>query len=43
VRLLFALALLLLALLLVGVLPLVRPAWSETRCTSYEEQTLCVS
>jgi hypothetical protein len=43
VRLLFALALGLLALLLIGVLLLVRPAWSETRCTTYEEQTLVVS
>ena len=42
-RLLFALALGLLALLLVGVLLLVRLAWFETRCTTSEEQTLFVS
>jgi hypothetical protein len=47
VRLLFAIALVVLALLLVGILLLVRPAWSATRCTTYEEkplgrlQTLC--
>jgi hypothetical protein len=39
-RALFALALLVLALLLVAFLLLVRPAWSETRCTTYEEKTL---
>jgi hypothetical protein len=39
-RLLFALALLVLALLLVAFLLLVRPAWSATRCTTYEEPTL---
>jgi len=39
-RLLFALALLVLALVLVAFLLLVRPAWSATRCTTYEEQTL---
>jgi hypothetical protein len=39
-RLLFALALLILALLLVAFLLLVRPAWSETRCTTYDEKTL---
>jgi hypothetical protein len=40
-RLLFAIALLVLALLLVGFLLLVRPAWSgATRCTTYEEKTL---
>jgi hypothetical protein len=40
VRLLFAIALVLLALLLVAVVLLVRPAWSATRCTTYKEQTL---
>jgi hypothetical protein len=39
-RALFALALVLLALLLAAVLLLVRPAWSATRCTTYEEKTL---
>jgi hypothetical protein len=39
-RLLFALTLLVLALLLVAFLLLVRPAWSATRCTTYEEKTL---
>jgi hypothetical protein len=39
-RLLFALALVILALLLVGFLLLVRPAWSATRCTTDEEPTL---
>jgi hypothetical protein len=39
-RLLFALALLILALLLVAFLLLVRPAWSATRCTTDEEPTL---
>ena len=39
-RLLFALALLVLALLLVAFLLLVRPAWSATRCTTDEEKTL---
>jgi hypothetical protein len=44
VRLLFALALGLLALLLVGVLLLVRPAWSAMpRCPTSEEQILFVS
>jgi hypothetical protein len=40
VRLLFAVVLVLLALLLAAVLLLVRPAWSATRCTTYEEKTL---
>ena len=47
-RFLFALALLILALLLAAFLLLVRPAWAATtRCTTYEEnsvgrlQTLC--
>jgi hypothetical protein len=39
-RLLFALVLLVLALLLVAFLLLVRPAWSATRCTTSEEQPL---
>ena len=39
-RLLFALALLILALLLVAFLLLVRPAWAATRCTTDEERTL---
>ena len=39
-RLLFAIVLIALALLLVGILLLVRPAWSATRCTTSEEQTL---
>jgi hypothetical protein len=39
-RALFALALLLLALLLVAFLLLVRPVWSATRCTTYEEKIL---
>jgi hypothetical protein len=39
-RLLFALALLVLALLLVGFLLLVRPAWSATRYTTGKEKTL---
>jgi hypothetical protein len=39
-RALFALVLLLLALLLVAVLLLVRPAWSETNCLTYEEKSL---
>jgi hypothetical protein len=46
-RFLFAIVLVLLALLLVAFLLLVRPAWSATHCTTYEEkplgrlQTLC--
>jgi hypothetical protein len=40
VRLLFAIILIALALVLVAVVLLVRPAWSATRCTTYEEQTL---
>jgi hypothetical protein len=39
-RLLFALALGLLARILIGVLLLVHPAWSETRCITSEEKTL---
>jgi hypothetical protein len=39
-RLLFAIVLVVLALLLVAVVLLVRPAWSATLCTTYEEQTL---
>jgi hypothetical protein len=39
-RLLFALALLILALLLVAFLLLVRPAWAATRCTTSDEKTL---
>jgi hypothetical protein len=39
-RLLFALALLVLALLLVAFLLLVRPAWAATRCLTYEEKSL---
>jgi hypothetical protein len=39
-RALFALVLLLVALLLVAFLLLVRPAWSATRCPTYEEKTL---
>jgi hypothetical protein len=39
-RLLFAIALVVLALLLAVFLLLVRPAWSATRCTTYREQTL---
>ena len=39
-RLLFAIALIVLALLLVGILLLARPAWSATRCLTYEERTL---
>jgi hypothetical protein len=39
-RLLFALILGVLALLLVAFLLLVRPAWSATHCTTYEEKTL---
>jgi hypothetical protein len=42
VRLLFALALGLLALLLVALLLWVRPLWAETpRCLTSEEKTLC--
>ena len=40
VRLLYAIALVVLALVLVAFLLLVRPAWSATRCTTYEEQIL---
>jgi hypothetical protein len=40
VRLLFAIILIALALVLVAVVLLVRPAWSATRCLTYEEQTL---
>jgi hypothetical protein len=40
VRLLFAIILIALALVLVAVVLLVRPAWSATRCTTYEEKTL---
>jgi hypothetical protein len=40
VRFMFAVVLLVLALLLVAFLLLVRPAWSATRCTTDEEQTL---
>jgi hypothetical protein len=39
-RLLFAIILVVLALVLVAVLLLARPAWSATRCLTYEEQTL---
>jgi hypothetical protein len=39
-RRLFALILVLLALLLVAFLLLVRPALAATRCTTYQEQTL---
>ncbi len=39
-RLLFAIILIALALVLVAVVLLVRPAWSATRCTTYEEKTL---
>jgi hypothetical protein len=39
-RLLFAIILIALALMLVAVVLLVRPAWSATRCTTYEERTL---
>jgi hypothetical protein len=40
-RLLFAIGLVLLALLLAAFLLLVRPAWSGTpRCTTYAEKTL---
>jgi hypothetical protein len=39
-RLLFAIVLVVLALLLVAVVLLIRPAWSATRCTTDEEQTL---
>jgi hypothetical protein len=40
-RLLFALALLILALLLVAFLLLVRPAWADTTCcTTYQEKTM---
>jgi len=39
-RLLFAIALLILALLLAAFLLLVRPAWSATRCLTYQEKTL---
>jgi hypothetical protein len=39
-RFLFAIVLVLLALLLVAFLLLVRPAWSASRCTTYEEKTL---
>jgi hypothetical protein len=37
-RLLFAIALVVLALLFAAFLLLVRPAWSATRCTTDEEQ-----
>jgi hypothetical protein len=40
VRLLFAIILVVLALVLVAILLLARPAWSATRCTTYEERTL---
>jgi hypothetical protein len=40
VRLLFAIILIALALVLVAVVLLVRPAWSAPRCLTYEEQTL---
>jgi hypothetical protein len=39
-RLLFAIVLIALALLLVAVVLLVRPAWSATRCMTYQEKTL---
>jgi hypothetical protein len=39
-RLLFAIVLIALALVLVAVVLLVRPAWSAPRCTTYEERTL---
>jgi hypothetical protein len=39
-RLLFAIALVVLALLLAAFVPLVRPAWSAPRCTTYEERSL---
>ncbi len=39
-RLLFAIALLVVAPLLVAFLLLVRPAWSATRCTTDEEKML---
>jgi hypothetical protein len=37
VRLLFAIVLVVLALVLVAILLLARPAWSATRCTTYPE------
>jgi hypothetical protein len=40
VRLLFAIILIALALVLVAVVLLVRPAWSATRCLTYEERTM---
>jgi hypothetical protein len=40
VRLLFAIILIALALVLVAVVLLVRPAWSATRCLTSEERTL---
>jgi hypothetical protein len=39
-RLFFAIVLVVLALLLVAVVLLVRPAWSAPRCMTYEERTL---
>jgi hypothetical protein len=39
VRLLFAIILIALALVLVAVVLLVRPAWSATHCLTYEEKT----
>ena len=39
-RLLFAIVLVVLALLLAAFLLVVRPAWSATRCMTYEEKTL---
>jgi hypothetical protein len=39
-RLLFAIILIALALGLVAVVLLARPAWSATHCTTYEERTL---
>jgi hypothetical protein len=39
-RLLYAIALVVLALLLAAFLLVVRPAWSATHCMTYEEQTL---
>ena len=39
-RFLFAIVLVVVALLLVAFLLLVRPAWSATHCTTYEEKTL---
>jgi hypothetical protein len=39
-RLLFALILVILALLLVGIVLLLRPSWAAPHCLAYEERTM---